>query len=403
MRNRNAIIFGLFILVAVGVVAWQVFGVGKPGGLASTSDTITITMAYTSDEEAWLNTVTPTFNGQKPKLASGNTVKVVLQPDEDNAALTAIAARTYTPTIWSPASSFWINQLNSKWQAQGNSADIILRSGQYAAAPLVLSPLVFVMWQERADPFIEKFGSVDWNTIQTAVTLPNGWSDICKDVKKAACDPNWGFVKYGQTDPYASNSGLSALALATYSYFSKPNQPKLSDLSSDQLNDPNYRAWLNGLKRGIYDFSSSSKEQMDKMITVGPAQYDVIAIYESLAATQIKNAAGRGGNLKIYYPALNIYSDHPFGILLEGSTAEQKDAALLFEQYLTSEDVQKQALNFGFRPANPDVAVVNSDPNNPFNKYKDSGLQARIARTAVATTPSGDIITLLLSAFGSVR
>ncbi len=400
MRSRNAIIFVLFILIAGGVVAWQVFGGGKPGGLVGApSQAITITMAYTSDEEDWLKAVTPAFNNSNPKLPSGNTVNIILQPYEDNAALTAIASGSYTPTIWSPASTLWINQLNSKWQAQGNNADLILRSGQYAAAPLVLSPIVFVMWQERADPFVEKYGSADWNTVQQAVTTPNGWAAICGQVKKAACDPNWGPIKYGQTDPRASNSGLAALTLASYSYFSKPGQPKLSDLSSDQLKDAGYNTWVGGLENGVYDFGSDSKQQMTDMIIRGPAQYDVVAIYESLAATQMKNAQGRYGNLKVFYPSVNIYSDHPYGILLQGSTAEQKDAALLFEQYLLNADVQKQALAFGFRPANPDVAVVNSDANNPFNKYKDNGLQARIARTAIATVPNGDIIQQLLNVF----
>jgi hypothetical protein len=400
MRSRNAIIFALFIVVALAVVLWQVLGGSKPGGIVGTpSQTITITMAYTSDEADWLNAVTPAFNNQKNKLADGNIAQVQLVPYEDNDALTAIASRTLTPTIWSPASTLWINQLNSKWQAQGNSADLILRSGQYAAAPLVLSPIVFVMWQERADPFIEKYGSVDWNTVQQAVSTAGGWQTICKDVKKAACDPLWGNVKYGQTDPAVSNSGLAAFTLATYNFFSTPGQPKLADLSSDELNQPAYQAWVKGLGEGIYQLGADSRQQMRDMINYGAAQYDVVAIYESLAATQIKNAAGRGGNLKIFYPTLNIYSDHPYGILQAGSSAEQKDAALLFEQYLLSADIQNQGLTYGFRPANPDVAVVNNDPNNPFNKYKDSGLQARIARTSVATVPNGDIIQQLLTVF----
>lgn len=401
MRGRNAIIFAAFILIAAAVVGWQVFGGSKPGGLISTADTVPITMLYTSDEADWLNKVTPAFNDKKVKLPSGSIVAVQLQPYEDNAALTAIANHTITPTIWSPASTLWINQMNSQWLAQGNTGDLLLRSGQYAAAPLVLSPIVFVMWEERATPFIEKYGSVDWNTIQQAVSTPGGWATICKDVKQTTCDPAWGNVKYGQTNPNVSNSGLAALTLASYSFLSKPGQPKLADMTADDLKVPGYAAWVKGLGQGIYQLSIDSRQQIIDLINYGAAQYDAIAIYESLAATQIKNAAGRGGNLKIFYPSVNVYSDHPFGILQQGSTAEQKDAALLFEQYLLSEDVQKQALAYGFRPANPDVAVVNNDPENPFNKYKDAGLQARISRGAVATVPGADTIAQMLLVFNS--
>jgi len=141
---------------------------------------------------------------------------------------------------------------------------------------------------------------------------------------------------------------------------------------------------------------------MDDVLRFGPSKYDVVSIYESLVAQQIKNAPGRfGSELKVYYPRINIWRDYPFSILVgDTSTAEEKDAALLFEKYLYSPPVQGQALNIGFRPANPDVPLLTSDPNNPFNLYKGAGLDIKIPRTVIADTPQGDVLNRLMTVFG---
>ena len=111
--------------------------------------------------------------------------------------------------------------------------------------------------------------------------------------------------------------------------------------------------------------------------------FDTVAIYESLATEQIKNAEGRWGKLHVYYPSVNIWSDHPYAILVSDETsAEMKDAALAFEDYLYSPAVQQTALRFGLRPANPDVPILTNDADNPFNKYKDYGFEAAIGRCA---------------------
>ena len=102
---------------------------------------------------------------------------------------------------------------------------------------------------------------------------------------------------------------------------------------------------------------------MDDVLRFGPSKYDVVSIYESLVAQQIKNAPGRfGSELKVYYPRINIWSDYPFSILVgDTSTAEEKDAALLFEKYLYSLPCRGKH-STGFRPANPDVPLLTNDP-----------------------------------------
>lgn len=389
MRRRNVIIFVLFLLVAAGVVGSQYLFKWSRGTFLNPAPPLAISVIYSGELRAWLAPAAEQFNAQRKKVGD-QAVQVTIEQVDDGVALSDIVSGKRQPTAWIPASSIWVNLLNNQWRA-GHQSDLLLRSGEYGTTPMSLTPMVFVMYADRAEAFTKKYPDVDWKTIQQAVTDPNGWKSI---------DPShedWGMVKYSQTSPANSNAGLLAATLATYSYFAKTG-----GLSSATLNDEGYRKWMAGLAVSLVaDAPPTAQQQMEDMLRYGSSRYDVVSIYESLVAQQIKNAQGRfGTDLKVFYPRQNIWSDYPFSILVgEQSTAEQKDAALLFERYLYSPPVQALALNSGFRPANPDVPLLTNDPNNPFNRYKDAGLQIKIPRTVIADAPTGDVLDQLRQVF----
>ncbi|MEO5953778.1 MAG: substrate-binding domain-containing protein [Chloroflexia bacterium] len=388
MRSRNLVIFVLFLLIAGGVVASQLIFQWSPGSFVNPKPPLNISVLYSAELRNWLQPAADAFNAQKKKIGE-QTVQVTIETLDDGSALREIVAGRRKPTAWIPASAIWVNLLNQQWRANHQS-DLLLRSGEYGTTPMVLTPMVFVMFADKAAAF-SKGRDVDWNQIQQAVTNPEGW-------KALGGDENWGRVKYSQTDPSTSNAGLLAVTLATYTYFNKTG-----GLTSDDLNNPDYQKWIDGLASGLVeDTPPTAQQQMEDVLRYGPSKYDVVSIYESLVAQQIKNAPGRfGTELKVFYPRLNIWSDYPFSILVgEDSTADEKDAALLFRNFLYSAPVQKDALNVGFRPANPDVPLLTNDPNNPFNRYKDAGLEINIPRTTIADTPSGDILNRLMTLLG---
>ncbi|MEO8284820.1 MAG: substrate-binding domain-containing protein [Chloroflexota bacterium] len=385
MRRRNLIIFVLFLLVAGGVVASQYIFKWSGGSFLNPPPPLPISILYSSELRAWLQPAVDNFNREKHKVGD-QAVEVTIESLDDGQAMRSILNGSRSPTAWIPASTIWVNLLNGQWRANHQS-DLLLRSGEYGTTPMVLTPMVFVMFAERGDTFT-KSKSVDWREIESAVVDPKGWAAL-------GGPDDWGRVKYSQTKPANSNAGLLAAALATYTYFNKTG-----GLTSNDLDNPDYQAWIDGLASGLVDDTPpTAQQQMDDVLRFGPSKYDVVSIYESLVAQQIKNAPGRfGTELKVYYPRLNIWSDYPFSILVgENSSAEEKDAALLFERYLYSEPLQQQALNTGFRPANPDVPLLTNDPNNPFNRYKDAGLTIRIPRTVIADTPQGDVLNRLMT------
>jgi hypothetical protein len=388
MRLRNVVIFVLFLLIAGGVVASQLIFQWSPGSFLDPRPPLNNSGLYSAELRSWLQPAADAFNAQK-KRVDEQVVNVTIETLDDGSALREIVAGRRTPTAWIPASAIWVNLLNQQWRANHQS-DLLLRSGEYGTTPMVLTPMVFVMFAEKAAAF-SNGRNVDWKEIQQAVTNPGGWEAL-------GGGEEWGRVKYSQTDPSTSNAGLLAVTLATYAYFNKTG-----GLTSDDLNDPDYQAWIDGLANGLVDDTPpTAQQQMEDVLRYGPSKYDIVSIYESLVAQQIKNAPGRfGTELKVFYPRLNIWSDYPFSILVgEDSTAEEKDAALLFRNYLYSVPVQEDALNVGFRPANPDVPLLTNDASNPFNRYKDAGLEINIPRTTIADTPSGDILDRLMTLFG---
>ena len=82
--------------------------------------------------------------------------------------------------------------------------------------------------------------------------------------------------------------------------------------------------------------------------------------YENLVLLYQEEAQQRGGEpLQIFYPGLNAVSNHPFAVLdAPWVSNEQKLAAQQFRDFLLSPEQQLQALNYGFRPSDPNIQLT---------------------------------------------
>jgi ABC-type Fe3+ transport system substrate-binding protein len=199
----------------------------------------------------------------------------------------------------------------------------------------------------------------------------------------------WGYIKFGHTDPLKSNSGLMTILLMTYGYFDKTNSLTSDDLLSDEA----YRQWLAELESTISEFGSSTGTYMKEIVTYGPSKYDIVAVYEATAIQQAENAVGRYGELTVYYPPATVLSDHPFCVLnADWVTSEKAKAAQVFVDYLSSKPAQEKALEHGFRPA--DKTIPLDQPNSPFSRYTANGI--RIDLPPEVELPPGDVVNTLL-------
>ena len=75
----------------------------------------------------------------------------------------------------------------------------------------------------------------------------------------------------------------------------------------------------------------------------------------------------------------------------------EKNAALVFQQYLLSPDQQQQALARGLRPANLSVAL--ESPDSLFVKWQDQGAMTQLPRYTRLRSPDREVLLALLRWF----
>ncbi|WP_163995452.1 extracellular solute-binding protein [Pyxidicoccus caerfyrddinensis] len=392
MKPKVLIIIGF--LAAVGGVFYLTSqrGVGPQGGTApqgsepaARGEVTEISFLYSTEKKDWVESAAASFQREHPDI------KVNLVGKGSLDAAQAILDGREKPTVWSPADSAVLRMLESDWATDPSRGPLFATDGEGAPQPLVITPLVFVVWEDRAE-VLQKANegkTVSWKAIHKAVASDQGWPAI-------GGKPEWGFVKLGHTDPTRSNSGLQALLLATLEYYNKR-----SGLTVGDLLDPKYQEWMKQLEKGVTRFETSTGTFMTDMVRFGPSKYDIAVVYENLAISQIANAQGRWGNLKVYYPALTLWSDHPAAVLQgDWVTPKQKAAALEWLRYLRSRPVQERALTFGFRPADPAVPLKTQDASNPFTRLASHGIQVDVP--PVAEVPEGPVVRNLLTMWSRV-
>jgi len=334
-----------------------------PDGAAIAAD-VELPFEYSTEKQDWIEAAIAEFQRAHPRIH----VTSISKPSLD--AVSAILDGKDRPVLWSPSDSLATGLLAMDWRARKRS-ELYPATGRDAPQPLLLTPLVFVGWEERAKLLADAAGQLSWKTIRRAVASPRGWAEI-------GGKPAWGRIKVGHADPNTANSGLQALVLMAYEYFTTT-----SELTAEQLLDPRFREFVRELERAVPDLENSTGAFMTDMIRFGPSKYDVAVVYESVAVSQLKNAQGRWGRLHIYYPPVTIWSDHPI-VLLNAPwvTADQKRAAAQLIAFLRSPRVQATALRFGFRPADTSVPILTDGAPSAFSESEPQGFSLDLPSAA---------------------
>jgi ABC-type Fe3+ transport system substrate-binding protein len=359
-------IVGLALVIVAGMFGgWYFFRASNP---------IVLNVLYSTEKEAWLNDVVAGFEGQ----VNGRPVELALKKMGSLEMARSILDGVEQPDLISPASSLQVSILEDQSPARFG-APVVTVTG---CRPAVNTPLVLVAWRERAEVLWgdDPNGRL-WQRLHDALVDPAGWAGYGH--------PEWGYIKFGHTDPARSNSGLMTILLMSYGYLGKTE----GLTSDDILSNSDFNRWFAELEGTISEFGSSTGTYMRDIVTYGPSQYDIVAVYESSAIEQAENAVGRYGELGVYYPPATVMSDHPFCIVsADWVSSEKAAAAELFVAYLLSRPVQEKALAYGFRPADPAIAL--DQPGSPFNQLAAIGLQFDLPPEV--EVPPGDVLDTLL-------
>ncbi len=233
---------------------------------------------YSTEKKDWIEAATAEFSASHPEIRVQLIGKGSLEASD------GILDGSLKPVLWSPADSLVLKLFAGDWLTKNGQA--AFGEGDDAPEPLLLSPLVFVAWEDRARA-LESFagGAISWKTIHKAVASNQGWPTV-----KGKAD--WGFVKFGHTDPTRSNSGLQALVLIALEFYGRNTG---SELHVEDVLKPDFQKFLRELEAGVTRFENSTGTFMTDMVRFGPSKYDIAVVYESSAISQLANAQGRWG------------------------------------------------------------------------------------------------------------
>lgn len=336
MKIRFVFLFTILSLILSSCVS---------SGNILSGDRVTVQIVYGSEKREWLEPLVQQFNETRWKTADGKTITVEATPIGSIESVRGIIEGSLQPTVWSPASSVYIPVANAEWK-NTHADDLVVGTPN----DLVLSPVVIAMWRPMAQALGWPDKAIGWEEIAQLATTDEGWS--------AYGHPEWGRFKFGHTHPGYSNSGIVSIIAETYAGLGKQRGLTEADLRSPEL-----REFLIKVESGVIHYGTSTGFFGERMFELGPSYLSAAVLYENLiVAQEAKRLSGQSAQIPvvaIYPKEGTFWSNHPYAILnAPWVTAEQKEAAKLFEAFLLDKPQQLKALEYGFRPADPSIPLT---------------------------------------------
>lgn len=344
----------VLLLVVIGVVVAALwFSGGSPQdpanpavpaapvtGPAPPADGLRIRIVYGSEKQAWIEDATRAFHASRPVL-DGRPVVVEAVARGSGELIEEVLAGRDQAHLVSPASAAFITLANARSRA-ANGGDLVAKTEN-----LVLSPVVIAMWRPMAEALGWPGRRLGWSDILALAREPRGWASVGQ--------AQWGRFRFGHTHPEFSNSGLQTLLAEVYA-----GAGKVGGLAADDLANPSTIDFVRGIERAVVHYGSSTGFFAKRMVAGGPGYLSAAVIYENLVVEA--NAAERKPSFPLVciYPREGTYwSDHPTGIVERPwvGPAERK-ACRMYLDFLLAAPQQRRALAFGFRPADPAIAVA---------------------------------------------
>lgn len=388
--NRTRIIFfvivGLAVLIVIGGLIWsQVNREPDPLAPVITDETLEIHIISALPVAEWVQEAAHQFNQEDHSL-EGYPIHVTVTPMDGLSAKGRYERDELDPlpTAWIPDSRYLVELVNAAYKER-LGRDVFLTDGEYRARPLAISLLAWGIYDSRAQVLEEQYATISWQAIHDAALAPGGWGEL-------GGESDWGYFKLAISNPRKNISGLAAMVAAAGEYFDKTN------ISVEDVTDPGFQAWLGEIMSSMSDLSGGTYTVAD-LALFGYTTGDAGQLLESDLLVNMQGIQTRWADpLRIVYPEYVTWFDFPFTVWMGPETsALEKNAALEFQQYLLSADIQSQALAYGLRPANPDVPVTGE--GSLFDQWASQGVLGVVPRTTAMRSPDRDVLQALLRWF----
>ncbi len=386
--NRTRLVFLIIVLAAVGIVAVSLW-VQRAGGvtpLIEQPETLEVRVVCALPVEPFVREAAKEFNASKPRL-EGHPIKVTVEPMDGLTAMGRWEREEMDPipTVWIPDSRYLVELVNATYK-ELRGRDVFLTGGEYRARPIAISLFSWGIYSSREQVLRSQYGEIDWQVIHDAATAKGGWPELGGPAE-------WGYFKLVVPNPRKNVGGLAAMVAAAGEYYDK------TDIGVGDVTNPEFQDWLKELMGAVTDFSSLGAYSVENLALFGYSMGDGGQLLESDLLVNMAGILTRWQDpLVIVYPKYVTWFDFPFTIWIgEETSALEKNAALEFEEYLLTPEVQQRAVQMGLRPANPEVSVTESD--SLFVQWQDQGAMTVVPRTTMMRSPDRDVLLALLRWF----
>ena len=388
--SRTRIIFfviiGLALVVVVAGLIWSQLD-KEPTTVEpeASNEPLEVNIAAALPVADWVQEAALQFNTEQHTL-EGRPIHVTVTPMDGLTAKGRYERDEMDPlpTAWIPDSRYLVELVNAAYKER-LGRDVFLTDGEYRARPLTISLLAWGIYDSRAKVLESKYGEISWQTIHDAAVAPAGWGEL-------GGENDWGYFKLAISNPRKNISGLQAMVAAAGEYYGNTN------ISVEDVTNPEFQAWLGEIMSSMSDLSGGTYTVAD-LALFGYTTGDAGQLLESDLLVNMQGIQTRWADpLRIVYPEYVTWFDFPFTVWMgPETTASEKNAALEFEKYLLSEEIQKQAVAYGLRPANPDVPVTGA--GSLFDQWSGQGVLGVVPRSTAMRSPDREVLQALLRWF----
>lgn len=356
--NRTRILFFAIIALALVIIGIGTLisnfgsdptssGTAENGGFIDPdsvpSDSVLVTIASSSTKQNWMEEIVSTFNAEKQTISGGSTIIVDVSPVLSGGSMNSILNGELMPVVWSPGSNSWVRQMNGTWQ-QRNNKDISSSSCNDS----IYTPLGFAMWRPMAEMLGWPDQPIGWQTIVDLANDPDGWGSLGR--------PEWGKFRFGHAHPQYSNAGLLTMTSLVYGITGKTDTLSANDIYTDEVQDA-----LTSLAQNTSKYGRVTTDLLNLMALEGPSYLHAVATFES---DTIRFNQERSDELQfplafVFPSEGTFWGSHPYCILdnTEWVTAEQAEAAAVFQQYMLAEEQQVLAVQSLLRPLDSSIPL----------------------------------------------
>jgi hypothetical protein len=385
------VILGIAVLIVIaGLVVTQVVVPARPPQADVTpqasDEPIAVRVVCAIPVEPWVNQAAKSFNASG-QLLEGRPIEVTIIPMDGLTAMGYYEREEMDPlpTAWIPDSRYLVDLVNATYKTK-RDRDVFLTDGEYRARPIATSLFSWGIYKSRAEVLEARYGDVNWSVIHDAAMSAGGWREIGgPDCAECA---QWGYFKLIVPNPRKSVAGLAAMVAAAGEYYQETR------ITVENVTDPEFQAWLGELMGAVTNYSGAYS--VEDLALFGYSTGDGGQLLESDLLVNMEGIQTRWADpLVIEYPEYLTWFDFPFSVWMgPETTAQEKNAALVFQQYLLSSEQQEEALARGLRPANLQVPL--DAPGSLFVEWQDQGAMTQLPRFSRMRDPDREVLLALL-------